>query len=318
MRLQEEETFGGIWVYKYFESHIEKAFKKFPSMLLASKNTGRDRGTIRRFMDTNIPIRGLLFYSSPIVDLDRAFLLAKGSLNELKIDPSLSKKVWVYTIVNGDVILVNSKPFPSVGETARFLDTSYYRVKVHMDNPKDKQGLKGYYIFYKPLDSSQLSSLLQLPSLLINPRKYPERIQGAKVWAYYADTMQLINNAPFLSRVLAAIYFNVTSPTIANNLDSEHPKLLKKGTNGKSAVVYFFSKEISKEFMFKLKNNTNNINNIFNTRSKAARTPKIWVYQKIRSEGKDQFSLLDKFYTNRQAIKARFAQKCIIQHLINI
>lgn len=92
----------GIWVYKYLDSHIEKAFEKYPSMLSTSffktcKSTGRDRGMIRKFLNTNIPIRGLLFYSSPVLDFYRAFLLSKESLNDfpVKIDPSLSKKEFI-------------------------------------------------------------------------------------------------------------------------------------------------------------------------------------------------------------------------------
>lgn len=42
-----------------------------------------------------------------------------------------------------------------------------------------------------------------------------------KVWAYDAQTLDLINNEPFSSISAAADYFNVNYRTISRNLDTQ-------------------------------------------------------------------------------------------------
>ena len=74
-------------------TQIEKTYEKYTSLIEASRATGRDRGTIRIFLDTNVPIRGYLFFTRPILDLDKSFIQAKNYLSEINLDPSLSVKV---------------------------------------------------------------------------------------------------------------------------------------------------------------------------------------------------------------------------------
>ena len=75
------------------QTHIEKTYEKYFSLSEASKATGRDRGTIRIFLDTNVPIKGYLFFTRPILDFDQSFIKAKGYLSEIQIDPSLPVEV---------------------------------------------------------------------------------------------------------------------------------------------------------------------------------------------------------------------------------
>jgi hypothetical protein len=82
-----------IWVYKILQTQIEKTYAKYPSIVKASEATGRDRGTIRTFLDTNVPIKGYLFFTRPILDFDKSFIKAKGYLSEINIDPSLPVEV---------------------------------------------------------------------------------------------------------------------------------------------------------------------------------------------------------------------------------
>ena len=150
-----------IWVYEIDTTQIEKTFVKYDSINKASLGTGRSRDSIQRYLNTNVPIKGFLYYTSPIVDFDTAFNLAKSSFGELKIDSNISKKVWVYVIKNDKVILVNNQPFPSREQTAKFLNTIGNTIRYYTDSWKS-QGLNGYYLFSKPLDSTQLNSLLEL------------------------------------------------------------------------------------------------------------------------------------------------------------
>ena len=73
----------------------------------------------------------------------------------------MAKKVWVYHIVNGTVVLVNNQPFPSREQVAKFFNTYTNAVLYYIDSWKS-QGLNGYYLYSKPLDDSKLIRLLEL------------------------------------------------------------------------------------------------------------------------------------------------------------
>ena len=85
-------------------------------------------------MDTNVPSKGLLFYSEPLVDFESSFQLVYESLDNFNISSNKSKKVWVYTILNNEVELVNNEPFDSRGLAAKFLNTSHNVVRYFMDS----------------------------------------------------------------------------------------------------------------------------------------------------------------------------------------
>lgn len=164
-------------------THIEKTYEKYTSLIEASKATGRDRGTIRIFLDTNVPIRGYLFFTRPILDFDKSFNQAKNYLSEINIDPSLSVKVWIYTIEEGKVILVNNQPFSSAVAAAKFLNTNAYYIRLHFKDLKP-QGFKGYYIFNKPLDNEELNILFQLPKERVKRPRPGRTDHKISVWAY--------------------------------------------------------------------------------------------------------------------------------------
>ena len=52
-------------MYKLCTTHIEKTFVKYDSINKASKGTGPSRDSIQRYLNTNVPIKGFLFYTSP-------------------------------------------------------------------------------------------------------------------------------------------------------------------------------------------------------------------------------------------------------------
>lgn len=262
----EEQTSNGtnsrlnvtVWVYKFCTTHVEKTFIKYDSINKASKGTGPSRDSIQRYLNTNVPIKGFLFYTSPIVDFDAAFNLAKSSFGELKIDSNISKKVWVYVIKNDKVILVNNQPFPSREQTAKYLNTIGNTIRYYIDSWKS-QGLNGYYLFSNPLDSTQLNSLLELS-------KEKPLVSKILVWVYNAKTLELINNAPFTSMQKCAEFFKVNYRTIANNLDT------KLATLKNEMLVYFFSSGMSFELKNELMGTMNKVSNV---------TTKVWVYKKV-------------------------------------
>lgn len=55
-----------VLVYNYNEISIDQTYKKCASISEACKLTGIARQTISAYLDTNVPIKGLLLFSKPI------------------------------------------------------------------------------------------------------------------------------------------------------------------------------------------------------------------------------------------------------------
>ena len=222
-----------VWVYKLCATHIDKTFVKYDSINKACEGSGPSRDTIRMYLDTNVPIKGLLYYTIPLEDFDTAFNLAIRAYSEMNIDGNIAKKVWVYHIVNDTVVLVNNQPFPSREQATKFFNTATNVVLYYIDSWKS-QGLKGYYLFSKPLVDLELIRLLELSKE--KPLK-PKVL----VWAYNAQTLELINSASFPSMQKCAEYLNSDYRSIAKHLDT------KLATFIKGMWVYLFSSEITLE-----------------------------------------------------------------------
>lgn len=122
-----------IWVYNLLNTQIDPTPVNYSSIAKASSGTGIGRPTISLYLDSHVSIKGLLFFSKPIKDLDSSFEQAKKASEEFNLDFTLPKKVWVYTVSNNKVVLVNNQPFYSRGLAARFLDTTHNVVRYHMD-----------------------------------------------------------------------------------------------------------------------------------------------------------------------------------------
>lgn len=250
-----------VWVYKLCATHIDKSFVKYDSINKAWQGSGPSRETIQMYLDTNVPIKGLLFYTRPLEDFDTAFDLAIRAYSELNIDGNIAKKVWVYHMVNDTVVLVNNQPFPSREQVAKFFNTATNAVLYYIDSWKS-QGFKGYYLFSKPLVDLELIRLLELSKE--KPLK-PKVL----VWAYDAHTLELINSAPFLSMQKCAEYLNSDYRSIAKHLDT------KLATLRTGMWVYLFSSEITLELKKELSVKLIKARNIIT---------KIWVYKKEDSK----------------------------------
>lgn len=100
-----------LFSYKLLNTQIDPTFVKYSSLSKACSNTGIARQTLTLYLDTNVPTDGLLFFSKPIEDMDSSFKLAKKAIDGLNINSTKPKKVWVYTITENKVVLVNNEPF---------------------------------------------------------------------------------------------------------------------------------------------------------------------------------------------------------------
>ncbi len=81
---------------------------EYPSVNKAKLALGTAPQTIKLYLDTNVPSKGVLYYSNPIVDL--TLKLVKESSGNLNLDHSVAKKVWIYEETSSGVSLVNSNP----------------------------------------------------------------------------------------------------------------------------------------------------------------------------------------------------------------
>nr|YP_009704216.1 GIY endonuclease [Ceratocystis fimbriata]YP_009710368.1 GIY endonuclease [Ceratocystis albifundus]QEN73779.1 GIY endonuclease [Ceratocystis fimbriata]QFX74870.1 GIY endonuclease [Ceratocystis albifundus] len=152
-----------IWGYKLLDTKISEELKKYSSINNASSATGIGiaRSTISLYLDTNVPIKELLFFSKPLENLAKSFELANKLRDELNLDSNISKKVWVYTITEDNLVLVNGEPFNSRELVAKFLETTHKVVRYFMDSWEGK-GYKGYYLFSRFLTDKELNSLLKI------------------------------------------------------------------------------------------------------------------------------------------------------------
>jgi hypothetical protein len=83
-------------------------------------------------------------------------------------------------------------------------------------------------LFSNQLKNEEINKLLNnLDSLKLRNK--------IKIWVYDAETLELVNNTPFVSLKLAAEYLEVEYRTIKRHLDTKKSTLQK---------VYLFSKEL--------------------------------------------------------------------------
>jgi len=123
---------------------------------------------------------------------------------------SLSKPIWVYTLENDKLNILNNKPFKSQQEMLRSLNLKQLRT---INKYKDTGfHFKGYYFFSNKLSNDELNKF-KTP-INIKPRK-----NYILVWVYKDN--HLINNRPFLSMTSAAKELNLNRKLIRKYLDSD-------------------------------------------------------------------------------------------------
>ena len=166
VELNKDSLYIPIWVYNYNDTHIQETFVKYDSIYKAYESTKIPRSAISKYLNTNVPIKGLLYYSNPIVDLNLKFQLVNKTLQELSLNPSMNlyfagnlpKKVWVYSYKTAK--LVNGKPFSLIEQVAKFLDTTHKVVRDKIDLLNTRGLLKSYFLFSKALTEKEIKYLI--------------------------------------------------------------------------------------------------------------------------------------------------------------
>ena len=188
------------------------------------------------FRDTNVPFRDKLYYTKPIIDFNSTLDQVNSILKDVKIISNIAQKVWAYDAIT--LNLIKGSPFESKGQASNILGISRKVINYFIDTNKP-EGVKGTYLFSKPLEESEIQSLKKLSEDITLGNKI-------KVWAYDATTLDLINNEPFPSISDAADYFKVNYRTIKRHLDT------KVATKQNKMSVYFFKMEINSDLKMEL------------------------------------------------------------------
>lgn len=222
-----------VYVYKYSNSNLDESYVLYNSINKANEYTKVSRDTIKRYINTNVPCKNLLFYSKPLDNFVLTNELIKNTSKGLNLDSASPKEVWVYSLPATDranlgelVRELKVEYFSSRAKVSEYLNVSPKNINSYVGNWKPG-GLQGYYLFNQPLNEKEVQDLIELISREAIGHK-------TKVWAYEAKTLKLINNSAFDSMNKTGDYFNVDYRAILSYLDT------KLAVNKKGILVYFF------------------------------------------------------------------------------
>jgi hypothetical protein len=126
--------------------------------------------------------------------------------------------------------LFKGSPFHSKNQAAKALGIPRATIDFVLDKVRTA-GSKAIYIYSRSLSKTEIKSLKAKAGDLQLGKKVP-------VYAYDANTLGLVNNAPFASLLEAAKYFGVEYRAIARPLET------KKATKLGGKLVYFFKKKL--------------------------------------------------------------------------
>lgn len=275
-----------IYVYCFNEKGINPAFIKYNSIGEASQKEKIAYGTLLLFRDTNVPFRGKLYFTMHIIDFNSTLDQMNSILKDIKIISNIAQEVWAYDAITLD--LIEGSPFQSKTVASNFLGISRNVINYFLDT-KSPEGVKGTYLFSRPLENSEIKSLLKDSGDVRLGNK-------VKVWVYDAVTMDLINNEPFSSITVAAAYFNVGYRTISHHLDT------KLATKQNKMHVYFFKKEVNLGLKIELKKNDGKLHYV---------RSEIWVY-KLDEKGKLKLLPNQPFKTKREAMRELHIHNTVI------
>jgi len=105
-------------------------------------------------MDTNIPFRGKLYYSQPILNLKEIFDSVKNVSNELKLNSNIAKKVWAYDAKTLE--LIKGSPFVSKSQASKALGISRDVINYFIDTNKS-EGIKSTYLYSNQLNNKEIT-----------------------------------------------------------------------------------------------------------------------------------------------------------------
>lgn len=227
-----------VWVYKYNPEEKKSVLVgSYPSLLRAQKATFINRNVIRLYLNTNVTIKEFLFYTEAISNFSQTMDLISNLRTNFSFDLTKSKPVYVYSL--DTLNLITGDCFESREKASQYLGIHTSVIRNNMDKVKYENN-HGYLFFSYPLTLEELnvfkSEFKKLPNF-------------NKVWAYNAQTLNLVNNKHFSSWASLARYLNIDYKTIKNNLDTF------KAIFCNLEWIYFFKKELTLEQKENLKKN---------------------------------------------------------------
>lgn len=137
-----------VYVYEIMSNHINQKYAKYKSIIEASQLQKIAKGTISIYIDTNIPFRGKLYNSKPIIDLKETFKLVKTVSNDFKLNSNIAQEVWAYDAQTLE--LIKGNPFVSKTQASDAIGISRNVLNYFIDTSK-AEGIKGTYLFSKQL-----------------------------------------------------------------------------------------------------------------------------------------------------------------------
>lgn len=221
-----------VYVYEWTEKGINHEPTIYNSSNEASRCLAYPISGILRYKNTSIPYRGKLFFNYPITDFNLVFeeskrLTPKGLLNQV-----ISTPVWAYDATN--LKLIKGSPLASKNKAAKALGVPRATLDLVLNKGRTA-GSKAIYVYSRALNVREIKSLISKVESIQLGLKVP-------VYVYDANTLELINNAPFDSLLDTANFYGVDSRTIARHLNTN--KAVKRG----GSLVYFFKQKLDTQF----------------------------------------------------------------------
>lgn len=182
-----------MYVYEMMIDHISQTYAKYNSIEEARRSERRAKGTVSKYLDTNVPLRGKLCSSTPIVDFKETFKLAKAVSKGMRHDLNIAQTVWAYDAHTLE--LTKGSPFASKTQASTGTDVHRNVITNVLDTGKP-EGIKGIYFYSRQLTGKEIKGLLAKVDTVQTYRK--------KVLAYNPLTLDLIQTFTSLKRALLA------------------------------------------------------------------------------------------------------------------
>lgn len=151
----------------------------------------------------------------------------KGLLNQV-----IGTPVWAYDATN--LKLIKGSPFASKNKAAKALGVPRATLDFVLNKGRTA-GSKAIYVYSRALSVKEIKPLIAKVESIQLGLKVP-------VYVYDANTLELINNAPFDSLLDTANFYGVDYRTIARHLNTN--KAVKRG----DSLVYFFKQKLDTQF----------------------------------------------------------------------
>jgi group I intron endonuclease len=154
-----------IFVYSFNEDKgINPIYDQYNSMAEASKIEKIAYNTLLLFRDTNVPFRGKLYYTKSIIDFNSTLDQIKNNLKDVKIYSNMAIEIWAYDAQT--LTLLKGSPFQSKTQAANLIGISRDVINYFLDTKKP-EGVKGTYLFSRPLEDIEIKGLKELSESIL-------------------------------------------------------------------------------------------------------------------------------------------------------